>query len=149
MAYRQLPLLTAPPPQCTMRRPMSEAIARLHQVEARPGVVTATLSMGFPFADIRDAGASILVTTDADQDQADQCADAAPRTRPHREDFCRLYHSRIEVCRIAVEKSNRLISKSRRCGFGNPIPVLQKAPAPFAAWSAALFRFPLPSSTLQ
>ena len=88
MAYRQLPLLTAPPPQCTMRRPMSEAIARLHQVEARPGVVTATLSMGFPFADIRDAGASSLVTTDADRDLADQYADEyAQYIWDMREDF--------------------------------------------------------------
>ena len=75
MAYRQLPLLTSPPPQCSMRPPMSEAIARLHELEAQPGVVTATLSMGFPFADIRDAGASVLVTTDGDQDLADACAD--------------------------------------------------------------------------
>ena len=75
MAYRQLPLLTPPPPQCTMRPPMSEALDRLHALEARPGVVTATLSMGFPFADIRDAGASIVVIADRDQDLADQCAD--------------------------------------------------------------------------
>ena len=75
MAYRQLPLLTSPPPQCSMRPPMSEAIARLHALEARPGVITATLSMGFPFADIRDAGCSVMVTTDGDQDLADRLAD--------------------------------------------------------------------------
>ncbi len=75
MAYRQLPLLTSPPAQCTMKPLMSEAIDRLHQLEARPGVVTATLSMGFPFADIRDAGASVLVTTDGDQNLAEQYAD--------------------------------------------------------------------------
>ena len=75
MAYRQLPLLTSPPPQCSMRPPMSEAVAYLHALEARPGVVTATLSMGFPFADICDAGGSVLVTTDDDQRLADELAD--------------------------------------------------------------------------
>jgi microcystin degradation protein MlrC len=74
IAYRQLPLLTSPPAQCTMKSPMSEVIERLHALESRPGVVTATLSMGFPFADIYDAGVSILVTTDDNQDLAEQCA---------------------------------------------------------------------------
>ena len=75
MAYRQLPLLTSPPSQCSMRSPMSEAVAYLHALETRPEVVTATLSMGFPFADIRDAGVSVLVTTDDDQQLADELAD--------------------------------------------------------------------------
>ena len=66
MAYRQLPLLTAPPAQCTMKAPMAEVIESLHALETERGVVTATLSMGFPFADIADAGVSILVTTNND-----------------------------------------------------------------------------------
>ena len=61
MAYRQLPLLTSPPAQCTMRQPMSDLVEKLHQLESEDGVVTATLSMGFPFADIYNAGVSVLV----------------------------------------------------------------------------------------
>ena len=76
MSYRQLPLLTPPPAQCTMRAPMSDVLGRLHELEARPGVVTATVSMGFPFSDIRDAGTSVLVTTDGDNQLAETCADA-------------------------------------------------------------------------
>ena len=75
MAYRQLPLLTSPPPQCTMKYPMSDAIERLHALEAQADVVTATLAMGFPFADIRDAGATVLVTTNGNEKLAEQCAD--------------------------------------------------------------------------
>ena len=75
MAYRQLPLLTGPPSQCTLREPMAGVIRQLHKLEDRPGVLTATLSMGFPFADIRDAGASVLVTTDGDRELAARCAD--------------------------------------------------------------------------
>ena len=75
MAYRQLPLLTSPPAQCTMKPLMSGVIERLHALEVQRGVVTATLSMGFPFADIRDAGVSVLVTTNGDQELAEHHAD--------------------------------------------------------------------------
>ncbi len=75
MAYRQLPLLTAPPAQCTMKAPMTGVLNALHALETKPGVVTATLSMGFPFADITDAGVSILVTTNGDIALAENYAD--------------------------------------------------------------------------
>ncbi|MDE0689514.1 MAG: M81 family metallopeptidase [Candidatus Poribacteria bacterium] len=75
MAYRQLPLLTAPPAQCTMKSPMTEVINALHTLETERGVVTATLSMGFPFADITDAGVSVLVTTNGDMALAETHAD--------------------------------------------------------------------------
>ena len=75
MAYRQLPLLTAPPAQCTMKPPMTDVINALHTLETERGVVTATLSMGFPFADITDAGVSILVTTNGDMALAEAHAD--------------------------------------------------------------------------
>ena len=60
MAYRQLPLLTSPPTQCTMRQPMINLVKKLHQLESEDDVITATLSMGFPVADIHDAGVSVL-----------------------------------------------------------------------------------------
>ena len=50
-----------------MKPIMSEVIERLHQLERQPDVVTATVAMGFPFADIRDAGAAVLVTTADDE----------------------------------------------------------------------------------
>ena len=74
-AFRQLPLATMPPMQCTLREPMQSLIARMHQMEAEPNVLTATLAMGFPFADIHDAGVSVLVTVDGDQELADAKAD--------------------------------------------------------------------------
>jgi microcystin degradation protein MlrC len=73
--YRQLPLVTMPPMQCTLREPMQSLMQRVHRLEEEPGVVTATVSMGFPFADIRDAGVSVLVTTDNDRALAIRQAD--------------------------------------------------------------------------
>jgi microcystin degradation protein MlrC len=75
MAYRQLPLLTSPPGQCTMKQPMIAVLEKLHALEEQPGVETATLSMGFPFADIAIAGVTVLVTTNNDQALADRLAD--------------------------------------------------------------------------
>jgi len=73
--YRQLPLATLPPMQCTLREPMQTLMRRVGELEAEPGIVTATVSMGFPFADIRDMGVSILVTADGDADLAKRKAD--------------------------------------------------------------------------
>jgi len=50
--------------QCTLREPMRSVIESLHKREAAQGILTATISMGFPFADITDAGVSVLVTAD-------------------------------------------------------------------------------------
>ncbi len=74
-AFRQLPLITLPPKQCTLREPMRGLMAKVHALEAEPGVLTATVAMGFPFADIRDAGVSTLVTTNGDQALAAASAD--------------------------------------------------------------------------
>ncbi len=65
-AFEQLPLITMPPRQCTLREPMQSIRARLHELERQPGVLTATLACGFPFADIRDAGVSVVVVGDGD-----------------------------------------------------------------------------------
>ena len=54
---------------------MTGVLNALHALETKPGVVTATLSMGFPFADITDAGVSILVTTNGDTALAETYAD--------------------------------------------------------------------------
>jgi len=73
--YRQLPLITTPPMQCTLREPMETIMRRLHQMESELGILTATVSMGFPFADVEDAGVSVLVTADGDEELAIHKAD--------------------------------------------------------------------------
>jgi microcystin degradation protein MlrC len=75
MAFRQLPLMALPPMQCTLREPMAGLMARVFALETEPGMLTATVAMGFPFADIRDVGVSVLVTTNNDQALAEQQAD--------------------------------------------------------------------------
>ena len=119
MAYRQLPLLTAPPAQCTMKSPMTEVINALHALETERGVVTATLSMGFPFADITDAGVSVLVTTNGDMALAETHADRfAAHIWERRDQFTFNLHS-VEA---AIEIANQT--------DGNPIVLADGADNP-------------------
>lgn len=74
-AFRQVPLMTMPPMQCTLREPMQSLMRRVHELEATPGVLTATIMQGFPFADIPETGVSVFVTTDNDQLLAETWAD--------------------------------------------------------------------------
>ena len=133
MAYRQLPLLTAPPAQCTMKAPMVEVIASLHALETERGVVTATLSMGFPFADIADAGVSILVTTNNDMALAKTYADQfAFDIWAMREEFTfnlQTVESAIEIAHQTDGKPIVLADGSDNPGGGGPCDgttILQK-----------------------
>ena len=61
--------------QVTAEAPMKEVIDYLHEIEARPGVVCASVSTCFPLADVACMGASVTVVTDADAALAQHCAD--------------------------------------------------------------------------
>ena len=133
MAYRQLPLLTAPPAQCTMKAPMAAVVNALHALETERGVVTATLSMGFPFADIADAGVSILVTTNNDMALAETYADRfASDIWEMREQFTFNLHtveSAIEIANQTDGKPIVLADGSDNPGGGGPCDgttILQK-----------------------
>jgi microcystin degradation protein MlrC len=60
-AHIKLPLLTAPQSQATDEEPTRSVMAALAEVERRPGIVTASIAMGFAYADCADLGASVLV----------------------------------------------------------------------------------------
>ena len=133
MAYRQLPLLTAPPAQCTMKAPMADVVKALHALETERGVVTATLSMGFPFADIADAGVSILVTTNGDMALAETYADQfASDIWEMREQFTFNLHtveSAIEIANQTEGKPIVLADGADNPGGGGPCDgttILQK-----------------------
>ena len=78
-AYRQLPLITMPPKQYTRADPMLSLLQLAWAIEREPGVVNATISVGFPYADIWDAGCSVVVTTNADEGLARRKADELAR----------------------------------------------------------------------
>ena len=110
MAYRQLPLITMPPLQCTLRQPMHRLLERLHAIESEAGVLTATLSMGFPFGDIHDTGVSVLVTTDGDGPLAETKARAlADEVWQERDEFGVDLTPVREVLRYVREEATGLV----------------------------------------
>ena len=75
MAIRQLSLLWSPACQVTAHPPMDEVMRRVHEAEARPGVLSVTLSTGFPWSDVPEACASVIAVTDDDPKLAQETAD--------------------------------------------------------------------------
>jgi len=87
-ALAQIPMLIGPPKQCALISPMQDIIALAHEIEERPGIISVTVSGGFPFSDIHDAGASIVVNADGDADLAQSTADEiAAHIWERREEF--------------------------------------------------------------
>lgn len=74
VSFVQLPLLTLPPMQCTLREPMKTVLAFAHELERAPGVVNVSLISGFPFSNIRDTGMSVIVTANGSRDLARKTA---------------------------------------------------------------------------
>ncbi len=69
MAVERLPLLWAGG-NATGGAVFDAIVAQAHALEAQPGVLTASVNPGFAWADIHDAGATVVVTTDGDPARA-------------------------------------------------------------------------------
>ena len=66
LAWRPIPLFWAAAKMISAEEPMSRVIDRLHDLEKQPGVLTASVGVGYQWADVNCAGASTLVVTDDD-----------------------------------------------------------------------------------
>lgn len=75
MAIHQLPLFWSTRCQITAHPPMDEVLRRVHEIEARPGIICATIATGFPWADVPEVGSSVMVVADGDEVLAQQTAD--------------------------------------------------------------------------
>lgn len=110
MAFVQLPLVTMPPMQCTLREPMMSMLKQLHELESQPGVLTATLSCGFPFADIRDAGTSVIVVVDGDAKKAQTLANEfARKIWDHRDDFTPKLTTPEQAIQFSLDHPDELV----------------------------------------
>lgn len=58
----------------TTREPIAGFVARMTELETRPGVLSISLIHGFPWGDVADAGAKVLVVTDGDKTEAGRIA---------------------------------------------------------------------------
>ena len=74
-AIHQMPLFWSTTQQVTANEPMTEVIERLHEIESRPEIISATIATGFPWADVPEVGSSVIVVADNDESLAQQTAD--------------------------------------------------------------------------
>lgn len=75
MALRQLPLFWNVPCQVTAQPPMDDLMRRVHELETHEGILAVTIATGFPWADVPDMGASVIVVADDDASLARAAAD--------------------------------------------------------------------------
>lgn len=71
MAIRQFPMFWSSQRQVTAHPPMDEVLRRVHELERRPGMLSATIATGFPWADVPDLGASLIAVADGDKARAE------------------------------------------------------------------------------
>lgn len=60
--------------QCTSEEPCQEMCGMVDDVRRRPGVVSASLFLGFPYADVQEMGSALVVVADGDQSLAERNA---------------------------------------------------------------------------
>jgi microcystin degradation protein MlrC len=87
IGFRKIPVMSASEVHNTTTGPVAEVMARLHEIQALPGVLDATIFCTQPWLDVSDYGWSAFVVTDDDADAAQGFADelaAALFDRRHR-----------------------------------------------------------------
>ena len=96
------PLLIANSRQHTATAPAAELYADLEQVLAWPGILTASIAMGFPHSDVQEVGASFLAVSDGDVALARRAAQwMAGRAWRRRREFLSALDSPEEAVRHA------------------------------------------------
>ena len=91
--------------QLTSAEPCSSLLARADAVRQMPGVLSASVNLGFPYADVLEMGASFVVVTDQDDVLARQLArELADHAWANRESF------RPEL--ISVERAIQQVGRS-------------------------------------
>ena len=110
LAFVQLPLITMPPRQCTLISPARALLRRAQAMEREPAVLDASIAYGFPFADIRDAGTSVLVTADGSAElAAERAGELARAVWRRRRDFDVILTAVPEAIRYAREEAAGLV----------------------------------------
>lgn len=61
--------------QCTDEPPLSELVSRFAEIRQSPKVLSSSLMLGFPYADVAEIGSATLVVTDNDSELAQNLAD--------------------------------------------------------------------------
>lgn len=71
------PLILPIDRQCTDEEPCASIVRRVDAIRERPGVLSASLFLGFPYADVPEMGTAFAVVTDGDAAGADRAGELA------------------------------------------------------------------------
>jgi len=75
IAYAQPNMIITPVMQKTGYYPMRTIIEKAHEIESEPGILSATVSAGYPYADVPYPGVTMMVIADGDKELAQRKAD--------------------------------------------------------------------------
>ncbi len=75
MAFRSLPILWSAACMIDAEPPMSDLVAKLREIDARPRVVSASVGVGYQWIDNPTVGASVVVVVDGDHELAESYAE--------------------------------------------------------------------------
>jgi microcystin degradation protein MlrC len=109
--------------QLTFAEPMLSVKTELEAVRALPGVLSASIALGFPYADVEDMGSAFVVVADNDRDLARAQADRLARWLLRNRDRFRgeMISSEAALARIeAAPKPVGLLDMGDNMGGGGP-----------------------------
>ncbi|GAH39689.1 unnamed protein product, partial [marine sediment metagenome] len=75
IAYAQPNMIITPVMQKSDYYPMKAVYEKVHEIEAEPGILSATCSAGYPYADMAYPGVTMMVIADGDEELAQRKAD--------------------------------------------------------------------------
>lgn len=107
VALCQLPLFWGIRCQVTAHPPMDQVIRRVHDMEKRAGIVSITVATGFPWADVPDAGAWVIVVADRKIGPADLAQKTADELRDWIWQNRKLWHTPPLSVRDALAEGQR------------------------------------------
>jgi microcystin degradation protein MlrC len=123
-AIAQPPIVLAPQATGTADLPLSAVHARAAEVEADPRVVCVCVMGGFAYADTPDTGASVIVTTNGDQELAQHYADelAGILTEQRHAALPQFLHPDVAVARALAMPGGPiiLVDSADNIGGGTP-----------------------------
>lgn len=103
MAFRQVPAAISILRQATAEEPMASIISRVKEVSARPGILSASVFEGYPYADVVDMGMSCLVVGDSEA-ATQACDELAQFVWDSRDGFLGVATAPAEAVRVKSDE---------------------------------------------
>jgi microcystin degradation protein MlrC len=123
VGFRKIPVMSASEAQYTGTGPVSEVMARLHEIERLPGILDASIFCTQPWLDVSDHGWSVVVVADGDAAAAQRHADELAAA---------LFDRRERLLVTKVPVADALARVREVAGAGGPVVLGDGADSPSA-----------------